>query len=54
MAAVLTAIEDFCKAHETIAAASAVGTCLAVVVSLGIAIVAQRANRTRVSASARI
>lgn len=55
MAAVLTAIEDFCKAHEyTIAAASAVGTCLAVVVSLGIAIVGQRANRTRVSASAAI
>jgi hypothetical protein len=38
MAAVLTAIEEFCKAHQyTIAAASAVGTCLAVLASLGIA-----------------
>jgi hypothetical protein len=52
MAAVPTAIEEFCKAHQyTIAALAAVGTCSAVVAALWIAL---RADRTRISAFAAI
>src|SRR5260221_5270400 len=44
-------IEQFCKAHErTIAAIEAVSTFSAVVVSLALASMAQRANRTKLKA----
>jgi hypothetical protein len=48
-------LEEFFKAHEhTVAAVEAISTFGAVVVSLALALAAQRANRTRVKARARI
>ena len=48
-------IEEFFKSHaHTLAALEAVSTFLAVVISLGLSISAQRANRTRIRAQAGI
>jgi uncharacterized membrane protein len=48
-------IEEFFTAHQhTVAALSVLGTLSAVLVSLAIALVSQRANRTRITAHASI